>query len=863
MSYDKAPVVNKKHAKRTSPVPSESSNSSEDIQADESNSRHSYSSKVSSKSDKKRHTIKMKKSLKRPHSKSHKKKKKKKKVRSVSSSPVQANSPQSPPTPPPTASSSSKKARTVSSSHINDTSLFAKLVRGKYSKSKKEEEEDMNGVAKVDKNDEDSLIQQDTDSKDSDKLVSSNAENATDSVDGVISSSHNSHPPPAPLSATQTPVHAAQSSSSTAATSATLTTTSAAAPTPNNVDKLPNANAPKLSNYLQGKGMSQSYMNNVAHHPLNTLLAEFLKQNGPMPGVIEEVDLTKEDADRRKRASLKSTSAIDIDHKHGAERQPHTKISNLPMPPMPFASQTLPLMPAVHPMHPDKQNDKRAVKKPPQLDKSSRKPPSPRPKPHPVPSTSRGTKSLMSLPLPQTSNDGDDFISYSPTSPITPPPKTAKKGIMDLPLPPGSLNHSNNTFDEDGNLSRNKHAKGQSKGSGKLHGRPIVLDKRSLQHRKNLTHWCQRTVEAFEILDLIGEGTYGTVYKAKDLSKNTVVALKKIRQENEKEGFPITAIREMKILIQLNHKNIVNLQEIVTDKRDVMDFKKDEGQFFFVFEYFNHDLMGLLESNIVTFNEFHNASIMKQLLEGLNYCHKKHFLHRDIKCSNILMNNKGQVKLADFGLSRFYSSGEAKRPYTNRVITLWYRPPELLLGEEEYGPAVDVWSCGCILGEIFTKKPMFPGSSEIMQLDLISRLCGSPVPSSWPAVINLPLWGTLRPKKVYRRKLREEYSSLPAPALDLLDKMLELDPEKRISADEALKSAWLRDVVPEKMPVPNLPTWQECHELWSKRRRRQHKSEHPQGSENASHSNQPPNMASQSSQSGMSSAPSSAHPKYQ
>lgn len=164
-----------------------------------------------------------------------------------------------------------------------------------------------------------------------------------------------------------------------------------------------------------------------------------------------------------------------------------------------------------------------------------------------------------------------------------------------------------------------------------------------------------------------------------------MVALKKIRQENEKEGFPITAIREMKILIQLNHKNIINLQEIVTDKKDVMDFKKvntnfryqivinsilcfkkiihdnaflllpanyqinililfsiiqDEGHFFFVFEYFNHDLMGLLESNIVTFNEFHNASIMKQLLEGLNYCHKKHFLHRDIKCSNILMNNK-------------------------------------------------------------------------------------------------------------------------------------------------------------------------------------------------------------------------------
>lgn len=288
--------------------------------------------------------------------------------------------------------------------------------------------------------------------------------------------------------------------------------------------------------------MSQSYMNNFAH-PLNTLLAEFLKQqNVTIPGVIEEVDLTKDDADRRKRASQKDATAMEADNKHAVERQPHTKISNLPMPPMPFASQNLPPLPVAAPGSSDKQNDKRAHKKP--MDKSSKKPPSPKPKAQaqPMPSTSRGTKSLMSLPLPQTSNDGDDFISYSPTSPITPPPKATKKGIMDLPLPPGkdynpkitiwlifinnlfvllcsgSLNNSTNAFDEDGNPR--KHAKNHGKGSGKLLGRPFVLDKRSLQHRRNLTHWCQRTVDAFEILDLIGEGTYGTVYKAKDLSKS-------------------------------------------------------------------------------------------------------------------------------------------------------------------------------------------------------------------------------------------------------------------------------------------------------------------------------------------------------
>lgn len=129
------------------------------------------------------------------------------------------------------------------------------------------------------------------------------------------------------------------------------------------------------------------------------------------------------------------------------------------------------------------------------------------------------------------------------------------------------------------------------------------------------------------------------VYKARD-STSEMVALKKVRLEHEKEGFPITAVREIKILRQLNHKNIVNLREIVTDKQDALEFRKDKGSFYLVFEYMDHDLMGLLESGMVHFTEQNNASIMRQLLDGLNYCHKKNFLHRDIKCSNILMNNK-------------------------------------------------------------------------------------------------------------------------------------------------------------------------------------------------------------------------------
>ncbi|PWW78568.1 Pkinase-domain-containing protein [Tuber magnatum] len=313
-------------------------------------------------------------------------------------------------------------------------------------------------------------------------------------------------------------------------------------------------------------------------------------------------------------------------------------------------------------------------------------------------------------------------------------------------------------------------------------------------------------------LSMVGEGTYGKVYKASNSVTKELVALKRIRMESERDGFPITAVREMKLLQALKQDNVVSLLEMMVEKSD----------FYMVFEYMDHDLTGILNHPTFRLEPCHIKHLAKQFFEGLEYLHHRGVLHRDIKGSNILLNNDGQLKIADFGLARFYTKASKKQlDYTNRIITLWYRPPEILLGATAYGPAVDIWSAACVFVELFTRQPVFTGKTEIDQLDTIYNVMGTPSVKIWPGLKETPWYGLLRTPARRRPKFQERYVSLlPATAMELATQMLQYDPDKRPSAEEILRHQYFLEGPAPAPPLGLRDLKGDWHEYESKIERR-------------------------------------------
>lgn len=312
--------------------------------------------------------------------------------------------------------------------------------------------------------------------------------------------------------------------------------------------------------------------------------------------------------------------------------------------------------------------------------------------------------------------------------------------------------------------------------------------------------------------DVLGAGTYGEVYKVRCRKTGRKFALKRMKVQDQDEGVPSTAIREVSILKELPHPNIIKLHDIFCSPNKVN----------LIFELADFDLKRFMSSKYVpsgTLSFDMLQDFTHQLCTGVEFCHRNRIIHRDLKPQNVLVNvdpngTKHVLQIADFGLARTFTLPFPR--LTHEVVTVWYRAPEILMGCELYCIGVDMWSIGCIFAELACGVPLFMGDCEIGTLFKIFQKCGTPDETNWPGVKELAAWSPAFPKwkKVSWWDCRNIGKSLEAAGCDMLDKLLIYSPSMRISCRGCLNHAFFRDwrqkngfdakvaTTPEEMKVP-------------------------------------------------------------
>ncbi|NWZ99240.1 CDKL2 protein, partial [Nesospiza acunhae] len=283
-------------------------------------------------------------------------------------------------------------------------------------------------------------------------------------------------------------------------------------------------------------------------------------------------------------------------------------------------------------------------------------------------------------------------------------------------------------------------------------------------------------MDKYQVLGLVGEGSYGMVTKCRNRESGQIVAVKKFLESDDDAAVRKIALREIKLLKQLRHENLVNL----------LDVCKRKKRWYLVFEFVDHTVLDDLEDSPNGLDFERVRKYLFQIMRAIAFCHSHNIIHRDIKPENILVSQSGVVKLCDFGFARpLATSGEA---YTDYVATRWYRAPELLVGDSKYGRPVDVWAVGSLITEMLTGEPLFPGDSDIDQLYHITKCLGNLIPRQQELFYKNPLFAGMKlPEVKELESLEKRYPKLPAAALELAKECLQIDPDKRPSCAQLLQ----------------------------------------------------------------------------
>ncbi|XP_069116661.1 cyclin-dependent kinase-like 1 isoform X21 [Argopecten irradians] len=289
-------------------------------------------------------------------------------------------------------------------------------------------------------------------------------------------------------------------------------------------------------------------------------------------------------------------------------------------------------------------------------------------------------------------------------------------------------------------------------------------------------------MEKYEKLTRIGEGSYGVVFKCRNKETGVIVAIKRFVESEDDPLIKKIAMREIRMLKQLKHPNLVNLIEVFRRKK----------RLHLVFEYVDHTVLHELDRYPRGVNEDLVKKIVSQTLEAVNYCHSRNCIHRDVKPENILLSTERQVKLCDFGFARVLTGPLDE--YTDYVATRWYRAPELLVGDPKYGPPVDVWAIGCVFAELLSGQALWPGKSDLDQIFLIKKTLGDLIPTQKSAFSSNIFFQGLEIPNVEPENyepLENKFPRISSNALDFMKNCLKMDPAERMTCEELLQHKYL------------------------------------------------------------------------